>query len=65
MLELSSLIALATNPWFGRLSCAEVDMADNAVGMAALAIPVIGSEIVGLMARFGSKKKRGEGYARS
>jgi len=59
---LLNLIALATNLfWFGRLSFAEVNMADNAMGMAVLVIPMIGSVIVGLMARFGSEKIRGHG----
>ena len=59
---LLNLIALATNLfWFGRLSFAEVNMADNAMGTAVLAIPMIGSVIVGLMARFGSEKIRGHG----
>ena len=48
---LLKLIALATNLfWFGRLSFAEADMADNAVGASVLIIPIIGSLIVGLMA---------------
>ncbi|WP_150293769.1 chloride channel protein [Sphingobium estronivorans] len=56
------LIALATNLfWHGRLSFADADMADNAVGLAVLVIPVIGSLIVGLMARYGSEKIRGHG----
>ncbi|GLK44999.1 MULTISPECIES: chloride channel protein [Novosphingobium] len=59
---LLKLIALATNLfWFGRLSFAEADMADNAVGASVLIIPIIGSLIVGLMARFGSEKIRGHG----
>lgn len=59
---LLKLIALATNIfWYGRLSFGEADMAENAVGIAVLVIPVIGSVIVGLMARFGSEKIRGHG----
>ena len=56
------LIALATNIfWHGRLSFADTGIADNAVGLAVIAIPLIGSLIVGLMARFGSEKIRGHG----
>lgn len=59
---LLKLIALATNIfWFGRLSFAPADMADHAVGIAVILIPIIGSLIIGLMARFGSEKLRGHG----
>lgn len=59
---LLKLIALATNLfWFRRLSFAEADMAENAVGLAVLIIPLVGSLLVGLMARFGSEKIRGHG----
>ena len=59
---LLELIAIATNLfWFGRLSAAPVEIADTQVGLAVIAIPVIGSLIVGLMARFGSEKIRGHG----
>ncbi len=59
---LLKLIALATNIfWFGRLTFAPADMADHAVGIAVIAIPIIGSLIIGLMARFGSEKLRGHG----
>jgi len=55
-------IAVATNLfWFGRLSTAPVSMADNALGLWLVAVPVVGSLIVGLMARFGSEKIRGHG----
>ena len=59
---LMRLIALATNLfWFGRLSAAPRDIADAHVGVLVIAIPVIGSLIIGLMARFGSDKIRGHG----
>lgn len=55
-------IALATNLfWFGRISAAEVEISAAAVGLAVVAIPVIGSLIIGIMARFGSEKIRGHG----
>ena len=56
------LIALATNLfWFARLSAAPAEIVDSKVGLAVLAIPVIGSLIIGLMARFGSEKIKGHG----
>jgi len=59
---LLKLIALATNLfWFGRLSVAAVEIVDANVGIAVVAIPVLGGLIIGLMARFGSEKIRGHG----
>ncbi|SDA36844.1 chloride channel protein [Sphingomonas sp. NFR15] len=59
---LLTLIGLATNLfWFGRMSVASADPAAAHVGIAVVAIPVAGSLIVGLMARFGSDKIRGHG----
>jgi len=59
---LLKLIAVATNVfWFGRLSAAAVQITQSRVGFGILIIPVIGSVIVGLMARFGSDKIRGHG----
>ncbi|MFT3905957.1 MAG: chloride channel protein [Steroidobacteraceae bacterium] len=56
------LIAMATNLfWFGRLSAAPALITDAAPGFGTIATPVIGSLIVGLMARFGSDKIRGHG----
>ena len=56
------LIAIATNLfWFGRLSAAPAQITDAALGLGTLVIPVIGSLMVGLMARFGSDKIRGHG----
>lgn len=55
-------IAIATNLfWFGRLSADPAAITDNALGVWLIAVPVIGSVIVGLMARFGSDKIRGHG----
>lgn len=55
-------IAIATNLfWFGRFSAAPAAITDNALGLWLVAIPVVGSLIVGLMARFGSDKIRGHG----
>lgn len=55
-------IAVATNAfWFGRLSAEAAEIADTSVGLAVVAIPVVGSLIIGVMARFGSEKIRGHG----
>ena len=55
-------IALATNLfWFGHASFAPAQITDNALGLGLVAVPIIGSFIVGLMARFGSEKIRGHG----
>ena len=59
---LLKLIALATNVfWFGRFSAESVQITDNTLGLAILAVPVVGSLIVGLTARYGSDKIRGHG----
>jgi CIC family chloride channel protein len=59
---LLKLIALATNIfWFGRFSASPAEITDTLVGLGVIAIPVVGSLIVGLMARFGSDKIRGHG----
>jgi CIC family chloride channel protein len=59
---LLKLIALATNLfWFGRVSDAPAEIVDAHVGLAVIAIPVIGSLMIGLMARFGSEKIKGHG----
>ncbi|MDQ2878892.1 MAG: chloride channel protein, partial [Pseudomonadota bacterium] len=56
------LIAVATNLfWFGRLSTAHVEIFDAHIGLAVVAIPVIGGLLIGLMARFGSEKIKGHG----
>ena len=55
-------IAVATNLfWFGRLSASPAAITDNALGLWLVAVPIVGSLIVGLMARFGSDKIRGHG----
>ncbi|GLV27620.1 chloride channel protein [Sphingobium sp. TomTYG75] len=55
-------IAVATNLfWFGRLSDAPAAITDNTLGIGVIAVPVIGSLIVGVMARYGSEKIRGHG----
>lgn len=59
---LIKLIALATNLfWFGNLSIEPSEIAHAHVGLAVIAIPVIGSIVIGLMARFGSEKIKGHG----
>lgn len=59
---LLKLIAIATNLfWFGRLSDQAAAISDNTLGAMLIAIPIIGSVIVGLMARYGSEKIRGHG----
>ncbi|WP_380879473.1 chloride channel protein [Sphingomonas sp. DBB INV C78] len=59
---LLKLIALASNLfWYQRISTLDVDLADRAIGLSTLIIPVIGSLIIGLMARYGSEKIRGHG----
>jgi H+/Cl- antiporter ClcA/CBS domain-containing protein len=59
---LVKLIAIATNLfWFGRFSTQTAAITDASVGLMVVVIPVVGSLIVGLMARFGSDKIRGHG----
>jgi H+/Cl- antiporter ClcA/CBS domain-containing protein len=59
---LVKLIAIATNLfWFGRLSADHSVITDASVGWLIVVIPIIGSLVVGLMARFGSDKIRGHG----
>jgi len=56
------LIRLVTNiAYFGRFSLADLDLAHSPLGLWAVLIPVAGSLIVGLMARYGSEKIRGHG----
>jgi CIC family chloride channel protein len=56
------LIAIATNLfWFGRISAQPAAITDTAIGYGIIIIPIIGSLIVGLMARYGSDKIRGHG----
>jgi chloride channel protein, CIC family len=59
---LLKLIALFTNlAYFGRLSVEPLSIGASPLGIYMIAVPVIGSLIVGLMARFGSEKIRGHG----
>lgn len=59
---LLKLIAFATNLfWRAHLSAAPVAMGIGVAPAMILATPVLGSVIVGLMARFGSEKIRGHG----
>jgi len=55
-------LALATNlVWYGRLSADPATMAAGANPAMIVLMPVLGSLIVGLMARYGSEKIRGHG----
>ena len=59
---LTGLIAFFTNlSFFGRFSVAPVSPADNHLGAWAIAIPILGAIVVGLMARYGSAAIRGHG----
>jgi H+/Cl- antiporter ClcA len=59
---LSWLIAAVTQlAYFGRLSGAPASPATNALGIWAVAVPVAGGLLVGLLARFGSRGIRGHG----
>lgn len=59
---LITLIALVTNLlWHGRLAVTDADIAAAATGPMTVVIPVVGSLVIGLMARFGSEKIRGHG----
>jgi H+/Cl- antiporter ClcA/CBS domain-containing protein len=56
------LIGLFTNVfYYQRLSTLFVSPVDNHLGVYAVAVPVIGSLIVGFMARYGSEQIRGHG----
>ena len=59
---LTRLIWLVTNlAFYGRLSAAYASPADNLLGGAVVAVPVLGGLLVGLMARYGSAAIRGHG----
>jgi H+/Cl- antiporter ClcA/CBS domain-containing protein len=59
---LLQLIRLSTNlAYFGRFSLADLNLEKSPFGIWTVLVPVIGSLIVGLMARFGSEKIRGHG----
>ncbi|MGO8932081.1 MAG: chloride channel protein [Terracidiphilus sp.] len=56
------LIGLFTNIfYYHRISTAFVSPAGNHLGAYAVAVPIVGSLIVGLMARYGSEQIRGHG----
>ncbi|MBV8550332.1 MAG: chloride channel protein [Acidobacteriaceae bacterium] len=59
---LLKLIGLFTNLfYYQRLSVSFVSPAGNHLGVYAILVPVVGSLIVGLMARYGSERIRGHG----
>lgn len=59
---LVSLILLITNiSFYGRLSFQPVSPAGNQLGWLVVFVPVAGSLLVGIMARYGSKAIRGHG----
>lgn len=59
---LGEVIALVTNLSFhGRFAIADASPWNNSLGVAVIAVPIVGGLIVGLMARFGSEKIRGHG----
>ncbi|HET7412934.1 MAG TPA: chloride channel protein, partial [Pararhizobium sp.] len=59
---LLDLIRLVTNlAYFGRFSIDVIPLGNSPLGIAAVLVPVVGSLIVGLMARYGSDKIRGHG----
>src|SRR5690349_11290403 len=59
---LLDLIRLATNiAYFGQFSLAELKIEHSPLGLWTVLVPVVGSLIIGLMARFGSEKIRGHG----
>jgi len=56
------LIGFFTNVfYYHRFATSLASPADNGLGAAALAVPIAGALIVGVMARFGSEKIRGHG----
>ena len=59
---LTRLIGVITNfSFYGRLSTEFTSPADHALGAWVMVVPVLGSIVVGLMARYGSKAIRGHG----
>jgi chloride channel protein, CIC family len=56
------LISFFTNAfYFGRFSTTVVSPAGNHLGWWAVAVPVVGGIVIGLMARYGSERIRGHG----
>jgi len=61
-LLLLQLIRLCTNlAYFGQFSFSEPQLENASLGLWAVCIPVIGSLLIGLIARYGSEKIRGHG----
>jgi len=59
---LTALIGLITNlAYYGRFSFAFVSPADHHLGLASVAVPIVGGLVVGVMARWGSQAIRGHG----
>ncbi|HSU05916.1 MAG TPA: chloride channel protein [Acetobacteraceae bacterium] len=59
---LLKLIRLVINlAYFGAFTLADLKIGNSPLGVATVVVPVIGSLIVGLMARYGSEKIRGHG----
>jgi CIC family chloride channel protein len=59
---LVKLIALTTNLlWFGTIDATNISLSKVTPSWLTVAIPVAGSLVIGLMARFGSEKIRGHG----
>jgi H+/Cl- antiporter ClcA len=59
---LIALIGLITNlGFYGRISLAFTSPKDNTLGLAVIAVPILGALIVGIMARYGSPAIRGHG----
>jgi H+/Cl- antiporter ClcA/predicted transcriptional regulator len=59
---LLKLIGFFTNLfYYGRIEASFASPAGNHLGVYAVAVPVVGSLIVGLMARYGSERIRGHG----
>jgi H+/Cl- antiporter ClcA/CBS domain-containing protein len=61
-LGLMKLIAFFTNAfYFQRFDFVSRDPAQHTLGLYALAVPIVGALIIGLMARYGSERIRGHG----
>jgi chloride channel protein, CIC family len=59
---LLQLIALCTNLfYFQRFAFSPASPANHALGVASVAVPVVGALIIGLLARYGSERIRGHG----
>lgn len=59
---LLDLIRLVTNvAYFGQFSLADLKIEKSPLGLATVLVPVAGSLIIGIMARYGSERIRGHG----